>query len=482
MGFFGTLFKRKTLQPVNTYGSGEWRSVIQEPYSGAWQKNEELKGVNQVTFHAVFACISLISKDIGKLPLTLKTKKEGVWVDSNTPRRLTKVFAKPNNYQNWQQFNEQWTCSLLLRGNTYVWKKRDAFGNVFELIVLNPDLVKVLVSDNGHVFYQLNTDILAGSEPTILPASEIIHDRINAFYHPLVGLTPITACAIAAGTGESILKNSYGFFKNHSRPSGYLSVDGAIPEEKARKVSSAWNSAYSGENVGKTALLGDGIKYTQITMTATDSQLIEQLQLSARVVCTAFNVPPAKIHLTDSSSVDSVKLNEGYYSDCLQSYIEARENLLDEAFEIKGSGTECFLDIDFLIRMDSLGKVNYYKTGISAGIFSPNEARAKLGYLPTKGGESPMIQQQNYSLEALAKRDAKDDPFSTNSPNNVDTQAQEPADSQKYFEDKYKGVFKTDKEYVKGEFVTHKGSLWYCEKDHLGEFTHDDFKLCVKGK
>ena len=110
------------------------------------------------------------------------------------------------------------------------------------------------------------------------------------------------------------------------------------------------------------------------------------------------------------------------------------KNALDEAFEIKGSGTECFLDIDFLIRMDSLGKVNYYKTGISAGIFSPNEARAKLGYLPTKGGESPMIQQQNYSLEALAKRDAKDDPFSTNSPNNVDTQAQEPADSQKYFE------------------------------------------------
>ena len=119
---------------------------------------------------------------------------------------------------------------------------------------------------------------------------------------------------------------------------------------------------------------------------------------------------------------------------------------------------------------------------MSAGIFSPNEARAKLGYLPVKGGESPMIQQQNYSLEALAKRDTKDDPFSTNSPNNVDTQAQEPADSQKYFEDKYKGVFKTDNEYVKGDFVTHKGSLWYCEKYHLGEFTHDDFKLCVKGK
>jgi hypothetical protein len=32
---------------------------------------------------------------------------------------------------------------------------------------------------------------------------------------------------------------------------------------------------------------------------------------------------------------------------------------------------------------------------------------------PVKGGESPMIQQQNFSLAALAKRDAKDDPFGT---------------------------------------------------------------------
>ena len=30
---------------------------------------------------------------------------------------------------------------------------------------------------------------------------------------------------------------------------------------------------------------------------------------------------------------------------------------------------------------------------------------------PTPGGESPYLQMQNYSLAALAKRDASDDPF-----------------------------------------------------------------------
>jgi hypothetical protein len=35
---------------------------------------------------------------------------------------------------------------------------------------------------------------------------------------------------------------------------------------------------------------------------------------------------------------------------------------------------------------------------------------------PVKGGKSPYLQQQNYSLEALAKRDAQDDPFKPATP------------------------------------------------------------------
>ncbi|MNV75883.1 hypothetical protein D3C71_1692080 [compost metagenome] len=44
---------------------------------------------------------------------------------------------------------------------------------------------------------------------------------------------------------------------------------------------------------------------------------------------------------------------------------------------------------------------------------APNEQRFKLGLPPKPGGDSPMLQQQNYSLEALAKRDAQADPFGT---------------------------------------------------------------------
>ena len=42
---------------------------------------------------------------------------------------------------------------------------------------------------------------------------------------------------------------------------------------------------------------------------------------------------------------------------------------------------------------------------------APNEARAGENLRPVAGGDSPYLQQQNYSLAALAKRDTKADPF-----------------------------------------------------------------------
>ena len=470
MGIFDWFRGKKSYQTARN--AGTWNSLfVQEPFSGAWQENKEITREDMTAFYAVFACISLISKDIGKMPVLLKKKKEGVLVDALTPKELVRVFRKPNHYQNWQQFNEQWTQSLLLRGNTYVFKVRDAFSELYRLVILNPDLVTTLVDDNGEIFYQLSNDRLTQTDNVIIPASEIIHDRINALYHPLVGLTPIMACALASEQGISILRNSKNFFANGSRPGGVIEVPGALDASKALEIKTKWDANYGGANVGKTGLLSDGAKYVSIGMKATDSQLIEQLNMSARIVCTAFNVPPFKIGVTDVQGATKVSdLNEIYYSDCLQSYIEARENLLDEGLNLRDHGVEAFLDLDVLIRMDSTSKIAYFKDGISAGIFSPNEARQKLGYLPVSGGDSPMIQQQNFSLEALSKRDAKDDPFGKS-----DTSSQ-PAEPKSL----YKGVFNQKSSYEVGDFVTKNGSLWHCEKEHSGEFNHENFKLAQK--
>ncbi len=46
-------------------------------------------------------------------------------------------------------------------------------------------------------------------------------------------------------------------------------------------------------------------------------------------------------------------------------------------------------------------------------------ALVALSLPPVAGGDSPMLQQQNFSLAALAKRDAKEDPFTPGAAGNV---------------------------------------------------------------
>lgn len=409
MGFLSNIFRKKTMSPVGSNTS--WR--VLEPFMGAWQRNIELNREDLLSFHAVFACISIISKDIGKLPLELRAKKDGVWVkvkDKKFP-----FFEKPNHFQTMQQFLEYYMISKETRGNTYVLKLRNFKGDIEQLIVLNPDNVTPLISDAGDVFYRIGIDKLAKQEEAIiLPASEIIHDRWNCLYHPLVGISPILACGLAGAQGVAIQKYGAKFFKNNGRPSGILSMPGKISEEDAQRIKEAWDQNYSGENVGKTAVMGGDVKYIAMAMPAADAQMIEQHKWSAEICCSVFNVPPWKIGIGSIPQGQKVEdMERIYLNSCLQSPIEAIENCFDDAFNLKDFGYEVFLDLSTLLRMDSVSQMNFYSLGVQRGIFAPNEARAVFNYMPKTGGDTPYMQQQNFSLEAISKRDSKDDPFAS---------------------------------------------------------------------
>jgi len=105
-----------------------------------------------------------------------------------------------------------------------------------------------------------------------------------------------------------------------------------------------------------------------------------------------------------------------YHSQCLQSLLTNFETSLDEGIELnRPLGTE--FDIDDLLWMVTSAKTKAASEAIGAGAMSPNEARFKyfgLGKVP--GGDTPYLQQQNYSLAALQKRDASEDPFATSRP------------------------------------------------------------------
>ncbi len=103
---------------------------------------------------------------------------------------------------------------------------------------------------------------MAGIDSTVtVPAREVIHDRFNCLFHPLIGLSPIYAAGLAAMQGHHIQESSAYFFRNGGKPSGVIEVPGSITEENAGKIKDNWDTGYTGENAGKTAILSNGAKY-----------------------------------------------------------------------------------------------------------------------------------------------------------------------------------------------------------------------------
>jgi HK97 family phage portal protein len=408
MRIFGLEIKRAQLTPVSG-SSGGWIR-IKEAFSGAWQMNVEEKQETVLCYPTLYGCLNRISQDMGKLPFLLKKEDENlIWRVTENPA-YSPVLRKPNHYQTAQQFRESWILSKLIQGNTYVLKERDNRGIVVRLYVLDPCLVIPLISSSGDVFYQVNfpssANLLPDKYPAsqlVIPASEIIHDRLNTFHHPLIGVPPVCAANWPAVKNMKILRDATRFFTNGANPGGILTAPAGLGKDDADAIKEYWNTNFQGENAGKVAVIGADMKFTAFAFKAADSQLVEQMRYSDEQICQPFGIPPFKVGIGSIPAglgVDAI--NQLYYADALQAHIEAMEALLDDGLGIsRPMGVE--LDLWPLLRMD-VGKQAEVETKLTGGgIKTPNEGRFAFGLDPLEGGDTVYMQQQDFPLDQVRK-------------------------------------------------------------------------------
>jgi len=421
MDLFGlTIARTKTLEAkslasVGVSGSRGWWPLIREWTTGGWQRNEEVQAETVLSNPTLFACITLIAGDIAKLRLKLVERdKDGIWTETESSA-FSPVLRKPNHYQTRIDFFEWWMISKLVHGNTYALKQRDRRGVVTALYILDPHRVHPMVSPDGSVFYALYQDEMApalSGGNVVVPAREIIHDVMCPLFHPLCGVSPIYAAGFPALQGLNIRAESNKFFTNGSKPGGVLTAPGNIPQESLDRIKDYWESNFTGDNVGKVAILGDGLHYEAMSVSATDAQLIEQLRMTDEDIAKCFHMPRHKVGIGPDPTYNNIEaLNLQYYADCLQKHIEKLEIALDFGLEMvnaEGRVLGVEFDRDDLAQMDSSALISSEKE--AAGLKTVNESRKRLGLPKIPGGDTVYRQQQDFSIEALNRRDEQPAP------------------------------------------------------------------------
>ncbi len=333
---------------------------------------------------------------------------DGIWTET-TSAAFSPVLRKPNRYQTFNKYVEQYILSKLIHGNAYVLKDRDRRGIVTALYVLDPCRVTPLVAQDGSVYYQLKRDDLSGlaQDSVTVPASEIIHDTMIAPWHPLIGLSPLYASGLAAMQGLAIQTTSKTFFENSSSPDGILTAPVGISATDAAALQKTWKARQPGD----IAVLAGDLKYQPLSLTAVDAQLIDQLKWTAENVCSTFGVPPYLVDIGPPPPYANFEpLLLKYHSQCIQSLATNFEKSHDEGLGLneKGDGKQygTEFDIDDLIWMDTATRVESASKAIGSGGVAIDEARKKyFGLGPVPGGDTPYLQQQYWPLKQLADRD-----------------------------------------------------------------------------
>lgn len=399
---------------ININNSGY--KYIEEPFIGAFQRNKDY--IADRTQHpTVFACLSLISNDIAKLPFTFKTLEDKHWKRVYNSQ-YSFLNSKPNKYQTPYQFRQQWILSKLMHGNTYVLIERDELDNPVAFHILNPDAVQVRISDvSGSIFYAVKINKNAGdsvftltdNNELIIPASEIIHDKCVTIYSPFVGVSPIRAAALSINMSHNIQSHMNDFIQNGASLGGIVEVPGAIKEEQSKAILRKFNEDFKGRNSGNIGLLTDGMKFNKLSMSSLDAQLIDHMKYTTEQICGVFNVPVFMI-ISNSQASNVEELTQQYYSQCLQTHIKSLENCLDFSLEISDYDS-IEIDTNELFRGDMTKRYANYEKAIKASFMTINEARYLEDLPPLDGADTVYMQQQNFSLQAIYERD-KNDPFS----------------------------------------------------------------------
>ena len=122
-------------------------------------------------------------------------------------------------------------------------------------------------------------------------------------------------------------------------------------------------------------------------------------------------VPPFKIGLGIMPTYqDAEVLDQIYYADCLQSPIEQFEACMDRriGLDTPTAGRQMGVRTrSFRAAAHGPNHLNQdFSRGVKGGLWTPEQARNQVDAAPLAGGDTVYLQQQYYSLKALAERDA----------------------------------------------------------------------------
>jgi HK97 family phage portal protein len=251
---------------------------------------------------AVYACVALLGGAVSTLPMpVLKRSSDGRGVPTDHPYYWL-LNESPNPDITAAVFWEYLVSSRLFRGDCFAEIMRPSFrsSEVKAFVPHHPDRVHPFRDGDKRLWYRITPE--SGPQYTLNPA-DMIHVPSLGF-NGLRSPSPITQNARhAVETALSASEYNARFFTNGARPDFALTSAKTLSPEQAEMIRATWTDNHGG--VARShlpAVLMGGIDVKQLSLSASDSLILDTSLFQIEEIARILGVPPHMIGKTDKNT------------------------------------------------------------------------------------------------------------------------------------------------------------------------------------
>ena len=343
---------------------------------------------------AVYSCVKLISESIAKIPLEYKRyNKYGKYFVRDYSSPLYDILnVRPNEKMSAYDFMRGLWVKVLMEGNGYVLIRRDIYGKVDDLVLLNS-----VTYDAPTNTYSVN-DYVNGIVGTYM-SGDIIHIRNLGFGDGLTGESTIRMAARVIGVSASADRELTEVFDAGGRQrgiitggdSGQMGFAAQKDTQVAKQAASMAERLRSGERI--IPMPGD-MKFTPFQMTPADIQLLDNKRFTVKEIGRFFRVSPSLLYEDGGNTYTNAEMSPVVF---LNTTLSPLLTQLEQEFMHKLISKEnrayyrITFDRDVMYNTDLTTKTNRQRGMLETGIKTVNELRRDEGMPAIEGGDVPMI-------------------------------------------------------------------------------------------
>ncbi len=341
----------------------------------------------------VLACVNAISGGLAALPVTVYRAVDDGRVEApkHPVARLTRA---PNPHQTWPDWMEWTVAQALLHGNAVSVVESDGAGRPTALIPVPWPSVLVSRLPSGRLAY----DVTAFGQPwgSAGPVRRFLDDQVfhlrDRSDDGLVGRSRISRAPDVLGSAIGLQTFSSAIWANAATPSGAVEVGPSISPAGLRRMQQWFEDRYTGAaNAKRVLFLDSGSKWTPISVSPEDAEVLASRHFSVVELCRLFNVPPPIIQSYENNTFTNASTASIWFAtNTLTPWARKIEaEFARSVFADPSGGFHLEIDLSGLVRGDYATRWAANVAAVTARILTPDEIRAQEGYGPLPKDDPP---------------------------------------------------------------------------------------------